>query len=491
MQISSTTLAPQETDADVIAVGVFDREEIAHDPPGEPLSALLDSGEAGGERGRVAVTHADDRRYLLVGLGERTGFGGEQARAAAGVALARARELRARSLCWEVPHHVGEDVVGGLVEGTALRDYRFERYRPGIAPGGAGSRLERLVLSAHHEIGATVESAAVIVAAQNRARDLSNTPGNDMTPAALADYAVELGDRVGGIEVSWLDEQAIRDRGMGAFAAVAQGSVQSARLVRLAYEGPGASGPQIALVGKAITFDTGGIWLKPSAKLSEMKFDMAGGAAVIEAIAALAELRIPARVLGVVGAAENMLSGRSVKPGDIVTALDGTTIEVNNTDAEGRLVLADCLTYARREGADRLVDIATLTGGVIAALGSVHAGLLANDDTWAGHIEASGRRTGELLWRLPLHERYAEMVKGRYAQLTNLSERREAMPITSAQLLAHFARDLPWAHIDIAGTAWDAKTPYIADAGATGFGVRLLVEAVRSASSVDSAADRR
>ena len=169
----------------------------------------------------------------------------------------------------------------------------------------------------------------------------------------------------------------------------------------------------LALIGKAVTFDTGGIWLKPAAKMHEMKFDMAGGAAVIEAVAALAELHAPVRVLGIVGATENMLSGRAVKPGDIVTALDGTTIEINNTDAEGRLVLADCITYARREGAERIVDIATLTGGVVAALGSVHAGLMSNDDDWPHSVEACSQRTGELVWRLPLHERYAEMVKGR------------------------------------------------------------------------------
>jgi leucyl aminopeptidase len=478
--ISSTTEAPPQTGADTIAVGVFDGEPVAHDLPGEPLSALLESDEAGRERGRIATSHVDGRRYLLLGLGDRGNFDHEQARAAAGNALARARELRARTLCWEVPHHVGDEIVAGLVEGTALRDYRFERYRPAIVPGGAGSQLERLILSAHHETAAVVQRAAIIVAAQNRARDLGNTPGNDMTPAALAEYAATVAERVPEIEVSSLDEQAIRERGMGAFAAVAQGSNEGARLICLSYDGPGARGPRLGMIGKAITFDTGGIWLKPSAKLNEMKFDMCGGAVVIEAIAALAELRAPVRVLGVVGAAENMLSGRAVKPGDIVTALDGTTIEVNNTDAEGRLVLADCITYARREGVERLVDMATLTGGVVAALGSVHAGLMANDDEWAAQVQASSGRTGELLWRLPLHERYAEMIKGRYAQLTNLTERREAMPITAAQLLAHFAGEVPWAHVDIAGTAWDTQTAYIADAGATGFGVRLLVDLASS-----------
>jgi leucyl aminopeptidase len=213
--------------------------------------------------------------------------------------------------------------------------------------------------------------------------------------------------------------------------------------------------------------------------MQEMKFDMCGGAAVIEAVAALAELQAPARVMGLIGATENMVDGGAVKPGDIVHALDGTTIEVNNTDAEGRLVLSDCITYARREGADKLVDIATLTGGVVVALGRAYAGLISNDDAWAAHVEEAGRDTGELVWRLPLHPDYAELVKGQFAQLTNLAARRgEASAITAAELLHHFAGDVPWAHLDIAGTAWDVQRPYF-DKQANGFGVRLLVEVAR------------
>ncbi len=500
MNLSTTTAAPRETDADTIAVGVFEGEEIAHDLPGEPLARLLRSGEASRERGRLAVTHAEGRRYILLGLGSREQFDPERARRAAGAATARALELRAGSLCWEVPHHADDAIVAALVEGTLLRDYRFDRYkrrRDGaggeVSAAGAPGRLRRLVLSAHHEIGAVAGVAATIAHAQNRARDLGNTPANELTPADLAAYAAGLAERHDAIEVSVLDEDQIRLAGMGAFAAVAQGSTQSARLIRIDYDGRGeedrrggdgggaedGGAAALALVGKAVTFDTGGIWLKPSAKMHEMKFDMCGGAAVIEAIAALAELRAPLRVLGVVGATENMLSGSAVKPGDIVAALDGTTIEVNNTDAEGRLVLADCITYARRAGAAALLDIATLTGGVVAALGSVHAGLLSNDERLAAHVDGCARRTGELVWRLPLHERYATMVKGRYADLTNLTERREAMAITAAELLHHFAGELPWAHVDIAGTAYDVSSPYIADKGATGYGVRLLVEVAR------------
>jgi leucyl aminopeptidase len=222
--------------------------------------------------------------------------------------------------------------------------------------------------------------------------------------------------------------------------------------------------------------------------MHEMKFDMSGGAAVIEAIAALAELAVPVRVLGVVGATENLPSGSATKPGDIVRALDGTTIEINNTDAEGRLVLADCLTYARGAGCDRIVDVATLTGGIVTALGSTYAGLMSNDDPWARLVADCAEQSGELVWRMPLHTDYAKMIKGRYARLTNVTERREATPITGAELLHHFAGDVPWAHLDIAGTAYDVRRPYF-DRGATGFGVRLMVEVARALATGPSPSD--
>jgi leucyl aminopeptidase len=472
MNVESTTLAPLATDADTVAVGVFEGEAVAHDVPGGLLGALLDSGEAKTKLGRLAGTHGEGRRIVLVGLGERDRFDAEGARVAAAAVHGRALELSARSLCWEIPHHVGDDVVAALVEGTLLHAYRFDRYKPETDP----RELSRLIVSAHHDVAEPVRVAAVVTNAQNRARDLGNTAANDLPPAALAAYAHELGSR-DGVSVEVLDESAIAALGMGAFAAVARGSDQEARLIRLEYDG--APSPQLGLIGKAVTFDSGGLSLKSQDKMQEMKFDMCGGAAVIEAIAALAQLRAPVSVLGVVGAAENLPSGSAVKPGDVVTALDGTTIEVNNTDAEGRLVLADCLCYARREGCERLVDIATLTGGIVIALGSTYAGLSANDDRWASRVLDSGQRAGELVWRMPLHPRYAEMVEGRYAQLTNSTERREASPITAAEFLHHFAGELPWAHLDIAGTAWDVPRPYF-DKGATGFGVRLLVELARS-----------
>jgi leucyl aminopeptidase len=281
------------------------------------------------------------------------------------------------------------------------------------------------------------------------------------------------------MSVGTLDGTQIREQGMGAFAAVAQGSTQDARLIRIEYEGPGAAGPRLGLIGKGVTFDSGGLSLKPARDMDEMKFDMCGAAAVIEAIAALAELGVPARVLGVVGATENLPSGTAVKPGDIIRALDGTTIEVNNTDAEGRLVLADCLSYARGEGCELLVDIATLTGAVVVALGSLYAGMMSNDAQWGERVREAASTAGEPVWMLPLHPEYARMIEGRYATLTNRAPRREAMAITAAELLHHFAGETPWAHLDIAGTAWDVPRPYYVGKGATGYGVRLLVELAR------------
>ena len=478
MNVESTTASPLDTDADTIAVGVFEGEGVAHDVPGGALDALLESGEAQRKFKRLAVTHAEGRRFILVGLGARDKFDAERAREAAGVVHGRAREVGTGTLCWEVPHHVGDEVVEGLVQGTALHDYRFERYKP----AEDSRRVQGLVVSAHHDVREAVHVATILADAQNRARDLGNTPSNDLPPSALAAYAEELAHRH-GLRHTILGEGAIREEGMGAFAAVAQGTDQSARLIRLDYDGlPAGAGselPLLALIGKAVTFDSGGLSLKPPASMHEMKFDMCGGAAVIEAIGALAELGAPVRVMGVIGATENMPSGHAVKPGDIVRALDGTTVEINNTDAEGRLVLADCMSYARREGAQRLVDVATLTGGIVVALGSTYAGLMSNDESWAGELLRSADRSGELVWRMPLHPDYADMIKGRYGQIVNTTAKRNATAIAAAEFLHNFAGEVPWAHLDIAGTAYDVRRSYFAGKGATGFGVRLLVEVAR------------
>ena len=454
MQVEATTTPALESGADTVVIGLFDGEEPAVE--GRP------------QYKRLAVSRIDGTRVIAVGLGKREELDAERARVAAAVAQVRASEVGARVLCWQLPT---EELAAAVVQGTMLRAYRFDRFRR----SDDEPQLERLIVSADRDVSAAVVDAAALCAAQNRARDLVNAPSNELTPSKLADYAAGLD----GVMVTVMDEDEIRDAGMGAFAAVARGSAEGARLIRLAYDGVGAQAPRLGMIGKAVTFDSGGISIKPGAKMHEMKFDMAGGAAVIEAIATLASLRAPVAVIGIVGATENLPSGTAVKPGDIVTALDGTTIEVNNTDAEGRLVLADCIALARREGCERLIDVATLTGGVVVALGSLYAGLFSNDDQWADGVSEAAARAGEQVWRLPLDPGYARMVKGRYAELTNQTERREASPITAAEFLNHFAGSVPWAHLDVAGTAFDVPTEYYGDKGATGFGVRTLVELAR------------
>jgi leucyl aminopeptidase len=477
MDVSAVAQPSASLGAGAIAVGVFQGET----PSAAQAAALLARGEAQGRAEHVAVTHLDDRRPLIVaGLGPREQFTGEGALRVAAAVTRRAEELDVVDLAWELPDGASDEVTEALVIGTVLSAYRFTRYRRAAPDSGEARSVQTLTVAgaASEATRAAVARAAVLAGAQNRARDLANTPPNMMTPTALAHYAVQLADRHEGLTCKIIDEAEIRQRGMGAFAAVAQGSAQPAKLITLCYEGPGvaADASRLALIGKAVTFDSGGLNLKPGASMIGMKFDMCGGAAVTETVGALAELRAPIRLLAIVGATENMTGSAAMRPGDVLTAYDGTTIEMNNADAEGRLVLADCIAHARREGVDAIVDVATLTGGVVTALGSVHAGLMANDDALAERLIACGQRTGELLWRLPLHPAYAKMMKGRVAQLTNLSEpSRQASAITAAEFLHHFAGDVPWAHLDIAGVADNVTRPYY-DKGATGFGVRLLTE---------------
>jgi leucyl aminopeptidase len=471
MDVRATTDDPPATGADTIVVGVFEGKGIPHDVDDGALGALVESGEARDGFRKLAHAHAAGRRWILIGLGSRDEFDAERARIAAAVALGRASEIGAQTLCWELPHKVPDAVAGALVEGTLLAAYRYEEFK---SDGGEDRMPGALVVSAHHDVAAAVEAGRVGAVAANRARDLANAPANALTPAALAEHA----QAIGGVDVEVMDGAAIADAGMGAFAAVAQGAAHDARLIRVRYEPPAATGPLVGLVGKAVTFDSGGYSIKPAARMHEMKFDMCGGAAVLEAIAAIAELALPVRLVGVVGATENLVSSRAVRPGDIVRSKAGITIEVNNTDAEGRLVLADCLTHARDEGAERLVDIATLTGGIVIALGPVYAGLVGNDDALCDAVAAAGEASGERVWRLPLDPLYAEMIKGRYADITNSVEGRKASSITAAEFLHRFAGDVPWAHLDIAGVSDGLGRAY-ARTGASGWGVRLLIELAR------------
>ncbi len=488
VRVSSTTQPGTDTDADTVALGLFEGEDLPAGSPSE-LSQLLSSGEARRSFKALGLTHAQGRRWLSVGLGKREQFTAERARVVASSLHVRALELGTRVLCIQTPAGAGAAIAAAFTEGTILTDYRFDLHKssaPDTDTGGeppAPKQLEGLIVSAPSiagdgELETFVHDAALVAQAANAARDLQNRPANDLTPSALAEYALGLANEIDALSVEVEGRAGIAARGMGAFAAVAQGSEQEPALIVLRYEPPGGAvegSPTLGFVGKAVTFDSGGISLKPGAKMAEMKFDMSGGAAVIEAVAAIARLALPVKLVAVVGATENLPSGRSVKPGDIVTAANGKTIEVNNTDAEGRLVLADCLCHAVSLGAERIVDLATLTGAVIIALGSTYSGVMSNDDAWAARVIAAGDATGEIAWRLPLHEEYDELIKGTYGDLDNAPEGRKAGTIVGAAFLQNFVGETPWAHLDIAGSAWDLGRAYVGK-GASGYGVRLLVE---------------
>jgi leucyl aminopeptidase len=469
--------APEETAADTRVVGLFEGDSL----PDQRLQSLVELGEAKPGLKKVAVAHEDapgggQRRVLIAGLGKREEFDAERARVAAAAAAGRAKELGAVSLSWAAP---APDVAGALVEGTLLKLYSFDRFKSGNDDDNGG--IESLEVAGEVD-EAAVERARVVAEAANAARDLQNLPSNVATPTFLAERAGEIADEHEAMELELLDREAIAARGMGAFGAVARGAHEDPRLIVLRYRPDGASGPHLGFVGKAVTFDTGGISIKPSAKMQEMKFDMSGGAAVIEATGAIARLGLPVNLTAVVPSTENMPSGHAVKPGDIVTAMNGKTIEVNNTDAEGRLILADALAYAVEQGAERIVDLATLTGAILFALGHTYAGLWSNDEAWFEQVREACDASGEIGWRMPLHPEYFDITKGTVADLQNAAEARVAQSNYAAEFLRQFVDDRPWVHVDIAGTAWGMSRNYVGK-GASGFGTRMLIELARRAVS--------
>jgi leucyl aminopeptidase len=424
------------------------------------LVARVDDALAAGEIER-------DGRELRVGALE--GWGADGLRAAAATAARSLRRVGVE-IVWRAE---SEDEVRAIVEGTA-----FGAYDPGLRKRDYGDRSEvTLVLDAADELRPLADRQAVVAGHVSNARDLSNLPPNELTPPALADHAAALG--LPHLTATWLGGDEIVELGMGAFAAVAQGSPHDPRLIVLRYDPPqAAGGTTLGLVGKAITFDGGGLALKPPLRMQDMKGDMAGGAAVIAGLAAVAELGLRVSAIGVVASTENVQDARAFKPGDILRARNGKTIEVMNTDAEGRLLLADALHYAREQGATRLVDFATLTGAMSLALGDLYAGYFANDEEWAREIQRAADTSGDLAWRFPLHPRYRRYIDSTFADLKNGSELKEGSPVLAAEFLREFAGDGPWAHVDMAGPGYvRRKRPdYVLDEGGTGYGVRLIVE---------------
>jgi leucyl aminopeptidase len=458
--------------AELAVVGLCEGGELP-----VPIAAANGADQAQADFKKLLILRPDEfPPVLVVGLGKRDELDAEKLRVAAAVAAKEAGRLKAASLAWALPE--SDDpaaAVEALVTGTILASYRFDRFK---GPEDDDSpRLENLIVLAPAELAGAAESAHVYAEAANRARDLQSTPANVATPTFLAERAEEIAAGAESLSVEVLGRTELEAKGMGGLLAVSQGGPQEPKLIVLRYAG-GGSGSTLGLVGKGVTFDTGGISLKPGAGMHEMKMDMSGAAAVLEATAAIAELGLPINLITVIPSTENMPSGTAIKPGDVITQYNGVTVEVNNTDAEGRLILADALAYAVELGAERLVDLATLTGAVTIALGSTYAAVIANDDELAGEVIRAGEESGELTWRLPLHPEFKELMKGTVADLSNLAKQRKAGTITAASFLEEFVGETPWAHVDIAGTAWDVGRAYTGN-DASGFGVRLLVELAR------------
>ncbi|HEX3042826.1 MAG TPA: leucyl aminopeptidase [Solirubrobacterales bacterium] len=470
VEVKQVELAAIE--ADLLVVGLAEGGEL-------PVPIASAPGADGAQAGFKKTTLLRPDGFppvLVVGLGDGESLDAERLRVAAAVAAKEAARQRVSSLAWAVPESDDSAAAAeALVNGTILAAYRFDRFKSG--DGDETPRLEALTLIGPAELENVAEVARVATEAQNRARDLQNIPANVATPTFLAERAEEIAAGSDALSTETLGRAELEAKGMGGILAVSRGGPEEPKLIVLRYRG-GGSGPTLALVGKGVTFDTGGISLKPGAGMQEMKMDMSGAAAVLEAVAAIAELQLPLDLIALVPTTENMPSGTAIKPGDVITQYNGKTVEVNNTDAEGRLILADALAYAVELGAERIVDLATLTGAVTIALGSTYAAVIANDDGLADEVIAAGERSGELAWRLPLHPEYKELMKGKVADLSNLASQRKAGTITAASFLEEFVGETPWAHVDIAGTAWDTGREYVGK-GANGIGVRLLVELAR------------
>jgi leucyl aminopeptidase len=494
-EVSVEVRLPGQIEPDVLALAVpegdegrlSDGREILDEKLAGRLRRLVEDGELRGELGQTVVVHTDGelraRRVAAAGIGKVGEVDADALRTAAS-SVARAVRDVGGTVAWLLDETLPlslEQQARAIVEGTLLGSYSPARWK---TEPRKRRPIERIVLCAVEEPGLAEEGARAARVAWwvNFARDLANAPPNELTPAGLAERAAGLD--LPHLTAEALDPERIDELGMGALAAVGRASANGPRLIVLRYEPPSPSRAELTLglVGKAITFDAGGISLKPALKLYDMKGDMAGGAGVIAGTAAVAELGLPVRILAVVAAAENLVSGESFRPGDILRAANGKTIEITNTDAEGRLVLADALWYARREGATQLLDLATLTGAMELALGDLYAGVFANDDEWRDAVLAAAERSGDHAWPFPLHRRYRRYVDSVYADLKNSSELRQASPALAAAFLREFAGEGPWAHVDMAGPAFleRSRGDYLTQRGGTGYGVRLIVELAQS-----------
>jgi leucyl aminopeptidase len=492
MQTSLVLANPAQVETECLVVvaldrGVKDKPEVSieseDDAVKKAAAEVIASGEVTGKIFEATLLHHPTglkaKRLLVLGGGKAKSFSTFDLRRMAGAAARTLKSKGLRSFAWHVPQTgiPAEEAVKAIVEGSYVGNFDPDTYKS----DRKDQRIDHLNIVVPGDPGKlqqAVDEARVIGESQNFTRELVNEPSNRMTPTMLADRAKRMAQEVGlKCEVYGADK--IKELKMGAFWSVAQGSDEPPALIVLRYEPAGApEKPVLGLVGKGITFDTGGISIKPADGMEKMKYDMAGGAAMIGAMRAIALLKPKVRVTAIVCAAENMPSGKAQKPGDVQIAMSGKSIEIINTDAEGRLVLADGLFYARQLGCTHLVDAATLTGAVVVALGHVNAGIFANDDNMYERFSKAEDKAGEKFWRMPLDEEYQEIIRSNIADIVN-SGGRWGGAITAAMFLKEFAEDTPWLHLDIAGTAWTEEAkPWIAK-GPSGIAVRSLVEFVR------------
>ena len=497
MKITASRTGLGGLNQDVLIVPVFEGETPRDPESSSALAALdhltsgamanvFDSGEITGKRDQWVMLHnvgqLSVKRLLLYGGGGREGIDSTRVGRLGGAAVRLLSKNRGiRTAAFLVTRSLEtESHVQAIVEAALIGQMSGGLYRSNHEQVSEIGSLELVSeLTEPPDFDRAIASGLAMAESTNLARMLGYEPSNVLTPNELALRAQKVAEQC-GLGFEGLTEEEMKRLGMGALLAVSRGSSEPARLIVMNYEPAGGeekSSELIALVGKGITFDSGGISIKPAAKMEDMKYDMGGGAAVIGAMQAIARLRPNVRVIGLVPTSENLPSGRAVKPGDVVRSLSGKTIEVVNTDAEGRLILADAITYAIRQGATCVVDAATLTGACVIALGETRAAVMGTDQRLIDDLMAAGEQCGERLWPLPLDTAYGEIIRSDIADVKNVGNR-TAGSITAGYFLKHFAGSVPWAHMDIAGTAWfEKERPYIAK-GATGFGVRLMTNFV-------------
>ena len=500
MELSASAGRYQDVNVEALAVAVFKDEKadegLLHEldqATGGIIKSVIDSEEFKGKEGETVYVHLltdgaslKARRLLLIGAGEREDYHGPQLSQFAGTAT---RFLRGKSIktIAVVPRLAGdvEKAAAAASEGAITGLFELDKYRTSEKEERQIDRFVVVIDGGDVEaLTRGVERGRIIGESVNYTRDMANEPGGHLTPTDMADRAREIAEQF-GLNIEVLDEARMEQEGMGALLSVSRGSEEPAKLIVLKYV-PREPAKQdvdnlLAFVGKGITFDSGGISLKPGENMELMKYDMTGGATVIGAMRAIAQLKPSIPVLGVVPASENLPSGKATKPGDVVTAMSGKTIEVINTDAEGRLVLSDAICYAKKLGAKRIVDMATLTGAVSIALGDVNAAVLGTDQELIDEVIEAGREVGDKFWQLPLDKEYSKQIKSEIADIKNVGGRK-AGTLTAAAFLKEFADGVAWAHLDIAGTAWGEEAkPYRAK-GPTGVAVRTLVNMVDRAS---------